>query len=122
MVRPALRRSFGAARVEGFSIMEKNEINLFGEVNFRNQKKRFGIRADDRRRHMYVIGKTGMGKTTLLENMVVNDIISGRGVGVIDPHGDFAEKMLDYVLQERLDDVIYFNPSDMNYPIAFNPL
>lgn len=98
------------------------EIELFGQTNFRNRKVKFGIKEDDRRRHMYVIGKTGMGKTTLLENMVISDMKAGRGVGVVDPHGEFAERMLDFVPEERADDVIYFNPSDIEYPVAFNPL
>jgi len=98
------------------------EIELFGQTNFRNRKVKFGIKEDDRRRHMYVIGKTGMGKTTLLENMVISDMKAGRGVGVVDPHGEFAERMLDFVPEERVDDVVYFNPSDIEYPIAFNPL
>ena len=71
---------------------------------------------------MYVIGKTGTGKTSFLENMAIDDIRNGRGVAVIDPHGEFAEKMLDYVPEERINDVIYFNPSDMDHPIAFNVL
>jgi hypothetical protein len=99
-----------------------SDITLFGQTNFRSEVKKFGIKSDDRRRHMYVIGKTGMGKTTLLENMVIADIRAGRGVGVVDPHGEFAEKILDYVPEERLNDVIYFNPADIEYPIAFNPL
>jgi len=99
-----------------------SDITLFGQTNFRNEIKRFGIKTDDRRRHMYVIGKTGMGKTTLLENMVIADIRAGRGVGVVDPHGEFAEKILDYVPEERVQDVIYFNPADIEFPIAFNPL
>ncbi|MEK7612386.1 MAG: type IV secretion system DNA-binding domain-containing protein [Patescibacteria group bacterium] len=98
------------------------EITLFGETNFRNERKKFGIKIDDRRRHMYVIGKTGMGKTTLLENMVIEDIRAGKGVGIVDPHGEFAEKILDYIPEERMEDVIYFNPSDVAHPIAFNPL
>ena len=98
------------------------EINFFGKTNFRNKNTRFGIKLDDRRRHMYLIGKTGMGKTTMMENMVVDDIRKGRGIGLIDPHGQFAEKILDFIPQERADDVIYFNPADMNYPIGFNPL
>jgi len=100
----------------------KMDIVLFAKTNFRNQQVKFGIKTDDRRRHMYIIGKTGMGKTSLMENMVINDIRAGRGVGVIDPHGEFAEKMLDFVPENRLDDVIYFNPADLEYPIAFNPL
>ncbi|OHA48464.1 MAG: hypothetical protein A2682_04075 [Candidatus Terrybacteria bacterium RIFCSPHIGHO2_01_FULL_58_15] len=97
-----------------------DEIVPFAETNFRNRQQRFGIKTDDRRRHMYVIGKTGMGKTTLLENMVIDDIRAGRGVAVVDPHGEFAEKMLNFVPKERVEDVIYFNPSDLNHPIAFN--
>ncbi len=83
---------------------------------------KFGIKTDDRRRHMYVVGKTGTGKTTMLENMVIADMRAGRGVGVVDPHGEFAEKMLDFVPENRIDDVVYFNPADINHPIAFNPL
>jgi len=101
--------------------MEK-EINPFAETNFRNKKVTFGIKTDDRRRHMYVIGKTGMGKTTMLENMVISDIRAGHGVGVVDPHGEFAENILNFIPEERIDDVIYFNPADINFPIAFNPL
>ena len=99
-----------------------DEITLFAETNFRNARRRFGIKTDDRRRHVYVIGKTGVGKTTLLENMVVSDILAGKGVGVVDPHGEFAEKMLEFVPPERVDDVIYFDPSDLDWPIAFNPI
>ena len=100
----------------------ENEVNVFGETNYRNQRHRFGIKTDDRRRHMYVLGKTGMGKTTLLENMVIQDIQRGHGVGVVDPHGDFAEKILDYIPTNRINDVIYFNPADTEYPIGFNVL
>ncbi|MFA5107235.1 MAG: type IV secretion system DNA-binding domain-containing protein [Patescibacteria group bacterium] len=100
----------------------KNYITLFGETNFRNQKRRFGIKLDDRRRHMYVIGKTGMGKTTLLENMIVSDIQAGHGLAVVDPHGDLVEKLLDFIPANRTNDVIYFNPADIDYPIAFNVL
>ncbi|MEK7641336.1 MAG: DUF87 domain-containing protein, partial [Patescibacteria group bacterium] len=98
------------------------DINIFGQVNFRGSTTRFGIKQDDRRRHMYLIGKTGMGKTTTLENMVISDMVNGHGVGVMDPHGDFAEKMLDFVPKDRINDVVYFDPADINFPIAFNPL
>ena len=97
-------------------------ICLFGETDFRSQKKRFGIKLDDRRRHMYVIGKTGMGKTTLLENMMIHDIYAGHGLGIIDPHGDTAEKIIDYIPSDRINDVVYFNPADVAYPIGFNIL
>ena len=97
-------------------------INYFGASNFRNQNRKFGIKLDDRRRHMYVVGKTGMGKTTILENMVLNDIYAGHGVGLVDPHGDFAEKIIDFIPPHRINDVIYFNPADINFPIGFNIL
>ncbi|TSC96451.1 MAG: hypothetical protein Athens071426_229 [Parcubacteria group bacterium Athens0714_26] len=102
--------------------MNNNEITILGQTNFRNEEKRFGIKPDDRRRHMYAVGKTGMGKTTLLENMIIADIKAGHGVGIIDPHGELAEKLLDFIPQERVNDVIYFNPADIEHPIAFNPL
>ena len=92
----------------------------FAETNFRNKRTRFGIKLDDRRRHMYVVGKTGMGKTTLIQNMVIDDIRSGHGLAVIDPHGEFAENLLDFVPEERIQDIIYFNPADLDFPIAFN--
>lgn len=97
-------------------------IIFFAKTNFRNKETRFGIKTDDRRRHMYLIGKTGMGKTTMMENMIIEDIRKGNGVGLIDPHGQFAEKILDFIPPERVDDVIYFNPSSIDYPIGFNPL
>ena len=96
------------------------DITFFGLKNFRNQYKRFGIKTDDRRRHFYVIGKTGSGKTALLENMAIQDIQRGFGVSFIDPHGESAERLLDYVPKERINDVIYFDPSDINFPIPFN--
>ncbi len=99
-----------------------NEINFFAKTNFRNREVPFGIKQDDRRRHMYVIGKTGMGKTTMMENMVIQDIRNGHGVCFIDPHGDSVAKILDYIPSSRVNDVVYFNPADIEYPIAFNIL
>lgn len=96
------------------------DITLFAETNFRNQRRQFGVKADDRRKHLYIIGKTGMGKTTLLENMAIQDIQNGHGIAIVDPHGEFAQKMLDHVPSDRINDVIYFNPADLDYPIAFN--
>ncbi len=99
------------------------DITPIGYHNYRgNAEQKFGIKFDDRRRHVYVVGKTGVGKSTLLENMAIADIEAGRGIAFIDPHGESAEKLLDFIPEERLDDVIYFNPSDMEYPIAFNPM
>lgn len=100
----------------------EREITLFAETNFRNQNRRFGIKTDDRRRHMYVLGKTGMGKTTLLENLILSDIVAGHGCCYIDPHGDTAEKLIDFIPTQRINDVIYFNPSDTAFPMGFNIL
>ncbi len=99
-----------------------DDVCVFAQTNYRNQLRRFGIKTDDRRRHMYVIGKTGMGKTTLMENMVLSDIYKGNGVGIVDPHGDFAEKIIDFIPPHRINDVVYFNPSDVDFPIGFNVL
>ena len=101
--------------------MDKNNpITIFAETTFRNQHRRFGIKADDRRRHMYLVGKTGMGKSTILENMIIEDIRAGKGVAIVDPHGDLAEKVIQFIPPHRINDVVYFNPSDMEFPIAFN--
>ncbi|MBI2452976.1 MAG: type IV secretion system DNA-binding domain-containing protein [Parcubacteria group bacterium] len=96
------------------------DINFFGETTFRNRKQKFGIKRDDRRRHFYVLGKTGMGKTSMLEQMIIQDMVGGEGVGFVDPHGEAAEEILHFVPKERVQDVVYFNPADMAYPIAFN--
>jgi len=100
--------------------MVNEDITFFGETTFRNQRKRFGIKTDDRRRYVYIVGKTGMGKTALLENMAIQDIEQGRGVGFIDPHGEASEDLLDFIPQRRVNDVVYFNPADLDCPIAFN--
>lgn len=100
----------------------QDEINFFAKTNYRNREVPFGIKADDRRRHMYIIGKTGMGKTTMMENMVIQDIRNGNGVCFIDPHGDSIVKILDFIPPSRINDVVYFNPADLDHPIAFNIL
>lgn len=97
-------------------------LTILGEANFHGRRTKFGVRLDDRRRHVYVIGKTGMGKSTILENMVYSDIMAGKGVGVIDPHGDLIEAILRFTPKERSNDVILFEPSDKDYPISFNML
>jgi CxxC-x17-CxxC domain-containing protein len=96
------------------------KIIFFAETTFRNQKKKFGIKVDDRRRHMYLIGKTGMGKTAMLKNMAIQDIQQGQGIGFIDPHGEIAAELLDFIPSNRINDVIYFDPGDLEWPIAFN--
>ncbi|MEK7228340.1 MAG: type IV secretion system DNA-binding domain-containing protein [Patescibacteria group bacterium] len=101
---------------------DPEKVTYFAETNFRNGQTRFGIKSRDRTRHMYVVGKSGVGKSTLLENMAIQDIQSGEGVAVLDPHGSFAEKMLDYVPEHRIKDVVYFAPFDLEYPVSFNML
>lgn len=100
--------------------MSNNEINFFGLTTFRNQRKKFGIKTDDRRRHIYIVGKTGVGKTEMVLNMAIQDIEQGRGVGFVDPHGEAAEKLLEFVPSSRVNDVVYFNPADLECPLAFN--
>lgn len=96
------------------------DINFFGITNFRNSRRKFGIKIDDRRRHFYAVGKTGMGKTEMLKNMAIQDIQGGSGMGFVDPHGEASEGLLQFVPEERIKDVIYFNPADTAHPIAFN--
>ena len=103
--------------------MEENDpqqVTYFAKADSRGQEKKFGIKNIDRLRHMYVIGKTGMGKSTLLENMAAQDIINGNGMAFIDPHGSAVETLLQYIPEDRIDDVIYFAPFDMEHPVSFN--
>ncbi len=101
--------------------MEDNEkVTYIGETDSRNRRIKFGIKKIDRSKHMYAIGKTGMGKSTLLENMAIQDIQNGDGICFMDPHGNSADKLLEYVPKERIKDVIYFAPFDMDYPVSFN--
>jgi hypothetical protein len=99
-----------------------NDTTPIGITNWRNQRQPFCIKDKDRLGHIYVIGKTGVGKSTLLLNMAISDIQKGKGICLIDPHGDIAEEILNHVPQERVNDIIYFNPKDYDYPVAFNPL
>lgn len=101
---------------------EKVDVVYFGRINFRNANKLFGIKRKDRRQHMYVIGKTGTGKTALMYNLIIQDIANGEGVCVIDPHGELVENLLTKIPEERIKDVIYFNPADRDYHIGFNIL
>jgi hypothetical protein len=100
--------------------MAETTINYFAQTDFRGKRIRFGVKAEDRAKHVYVIGKTGMGKSTLLENMVIQDIKNGEGLAFVDPHGKSAEFLLEFVPPERLKDVIYFAPFDLEHPISFN--
>lgn len=104
--------------------MEKqdNDVTPLAVTDWKDIRKVFGIKAKNRRGHIYITGKTGSGKSNLIGNMVVSDLKQGNGLALIDPHGDLAEAVLDFVPDERVDDVIYFNPADLDYPIPFNPL
>src|SRR3989338_8029838 len=98
------------------------DILYIGKSNFRGSEKIFGIRNKDRFQHMYVIGQTGTGKTSLLRNLAIQDIEAGRGIAVVDPHGEFVKGLLAAIPENRLNDVIYFNPIDTDYPLGFNIL
>lgn len=102
--------------------MDDNRVTYFAETDARNKRVKFGIKSIDRTKHVYVIGKTGMGKSTLLENMAVQDIQNGAGMAFIDPHGKTADLLLEYVPKERIRDVIVIAPFDTDYPISFNVL
>lgn len=99
-----------------------DKVTYFAETDYRSKRIKFGIRDEDRARHMYIIGKTGMGKSTLLENLAIQDIQNGEGLCFIDPHGGTAETLLSYVPEHRIKDVIYFAPFDIEYPVAMNVL
>jgi type IV secretory pathway VirB4 component len=102
--------------------LERSErIAFFARTNFRDERKTFGIKRQDRRAHMYVIGKTGTGKSTLLETLITQDIKHGEGVALLDPHGDLAEKVLQNIPEHRKGDLLYFDPI-ASEPLGFNPL
>jgi type IV secretory pathway TraG/TraD family ATPase VirD4 len=103
-------------------IKQEEKMTRIGITDFRDLEQCFGIKEKNRLSHMYILGKTGTGKTTLLKNMIVSDIKDGNGVAVIDPHGDLSEDLLNFIPKKRIKDTIYFNPADLDYPIGFNPL
>lgn len=96
------------------------DITYIAQTNFRGAEKKFGIKRKDRRQHMYVIGKTGTGKTQFLKNMAMQDINNGEGLAIVDPHGEFVEEVLESIPPHRINDVVYFNPADMEFPVSFN--
>ena len=95
---------------------------IIGETNFRNTKQKFGILPNDRLRHCYILGASGCGKSTLLENLIIQDMKAGRGVAIIDPHGQTAETVLANVPKWRTNSTLVFDPSDTRFPISFNPI
>jgi hypothetical protein len=101
---------------------QKQEINFFAKTEFKNRMVNFGIKQNDRRRHMYIIGKTGTGKSTLIANMAIDDMKKKHGLAVIDPHGDLSEILLDYIPSHRINEVCYLDPSDREHPFSLNIL
>ncbi len=98
----------------------KKDINVFAQANYKNQDVKYGLWRADRRRHTYVIGKTGTGKSTLLANMAINDLKNNEGLCVIDPHGDLVETLLNYIPSHRINDVVYFDPADPERTVQIN--
>lgn len=98
------------------------DLSLFGVTNYHNNFIPFGVKRSDRRRHLYVVGKSGSGKSKFLELLIKEDFDSGQGVAVLDPHGDLVDNVMRYIPEHRINDVVVFDPSDTDFPIAFNPL
>ncbi len=107
---------------QGKPLDEKLDINFFAKTDFKNKETIFGISTPDRRKHVYIIGKTGTGKSTLISNMAIDDIRKGRGIGIIDPHGDLSNTILDYIPKRRINDVVYLEPFDLERPFSLNVL
>ena len=101
---------------------QENEVAYFARTNFRGQDRIFGIKTKDRRQHLYVVGQTGTGKSVFLKNLAIQDIQNGKGLAVVDPHGELVEGILEAIPPDRVNDVIYFNPADADFPIGFNVL
>jgi hypothetical protein len=103
-------------------MVDPGDISLFGLTNYRGIQHKFGIKRFDRSRHLYILGQTGTGKSKLMNLLTLSDIYHNQGFAIVDPHGDFATDMMQFIPEHRLKDVIYFNPTDRDNPIAFNPL
>lgn len=107
--------------ISGNDAVDEN-ISAFGLTNFRGINHQFGMLRYDRSRHIYIIGQTGAGKSGTLELLALSDIFHGQGYAIIDPHGDFAINNMKFIPGARMEDVVYFNPADTEYPLGFNPL
>src|SRR3989441_2979842 len=104
------------------ALFKDDEVTVFGETAFREQGQRFGIKRKDRRHHSYLVGKTGMGKSTLLRTLIVSDLRAGNGLALIDPHGDLADEVLSCISESRRDDLIAFDPATPRGIVRFNPI
>ncbi len=102
--------------------VERSAITYFAQTNHRDERRIFGIKAPDRLSHIYVIGKTGTGKSTLLETMIHQDLADGAGIALIDPHGDLVERVAHAVPRHRRSDLVYFDVPDRSQPYGYNPL
>lgn len=122
MMWTTVKTSEPPANLPTEGLVEPGEVSLFGLTNFRGVQQRFGLKRSDRGRHLYIIGQTGTGKSKLLNLLTLSDIYHNQGFAIVDPHGDFATDMLQFIPEHRLQDVVYFNPTDRDNPIAFNPL
>lgn len=101
---------------------DEKELTVFAKTNFRHVQSEFGIKKEDKTRHTYIIGKSGMGKSNMMENMAIQDVLHGCGIGVVDPHGETVDAVLKYMPENRIEDVVMFDPSDSDHPVAFNLL
>ena len=101
---------------------ENKDLTYIGYSTFRDKNVLFGIKRRDRRQHIYILGKSGTGKSVLMSNMIMQNILNGEGVCVVDPHGELVEGVLQAIPPHRLKDVVYFNPADTDYHIGFNVL
>jgi hypothetical protein len=102
--------------------VEAADVSLFGMTNFRGQHLKFGIKRKDRGRHLYIIGQTGAGKSMLLQLLTLSDVYHDMGFAIVDPHGDYATDIMKYIPEYRVKDVVYLNPADREFPMAFNPM
>ncbi|MDO9027295.1 MAG: type IV secretion system DNA-binding domain-containing protein, partial [Candidatus Roizmanbacteria bacterium] len=119
---PVAPAGTGIARNAPTEEKYKSDINFFAKTEFKNKEQIFGIKTVDRRKHVYIIGKTGAGKSTIIANMAIDDIRKDRGLGIIDPHGDLSETILNFIPKRRLNDVVYLEPFDTERPFTLNVL